>query len=195
MSDRVVDTPAGRRLNISDLTFDVPDLAPKPAPTKVRFRVDGPVPAAAEVLQSDRLREAGDTVIDPNSSKGTVSAIVTLAMPLKNALTKADTAYSISLDLGALAIDKLAMNQKLEANSLKVVADNQAIVRGDVKIAGQPASLDYRKNSDGDADVRVAATLDDAARTVSVSISDQASAGNSYQTDRQDSRQRRRQPR
>jgi len=160
-----VDTPAGRRLNISDLTFEVPDLAPKPAPTKVRFRVDGPVPAAAEVLQSERLREAGDTVIDPNSSKGTVSAIVTLAMPLKNALTKADTTYSISLDLGALAVDKLAMNQKLEANSLKVVADNQGYrVKGDVKIAGQPAALDYRKTSDGDADVRVSATLDDAAR-------------------------------
>lgn len=160
-----VDTPAGRRLGISDLTFEVPDLAPKPAPTKVRFRIDGPVPAAAEVLQSERLREAGDTVIDPNSSKGTVSAIVTLAMPLKNALTKADTTYSINLDLGALAVDKLAMNQKLEANSLKVVADNQGYrVRGDVRIGGQPAALDYRKTNDGDADVRVSATLDDAAR-------------------------------
>lgn len=160
-----VDTPAGRRLNISDLVFEVPDLAPKPAPTRVRFRLDGPVPAAAEVLQSERLREAGDTVIDPNSSKGTVSAIVTLAMPLKNALTKADTTYSVSLDLGALAIDKLAMNQKLEASSLKVVADNQGYrVKGDVKIGGQPAALDYRKNNEGDADVRVAAVLDDAAR-------------------------------
>lgn len=160
-----VDTPAGRRLSISDLTFEVPDLAPKPAPTKVRFRLDGPVPAAAEILQSDRLRDVGDTVIDPNSSKGTISAIVTLAMPLKNALTKADTTYSINLDLGALAVDKLAMNQKLEANSLKVVADNQGYrVKGDVKIGGQPAALDYRKTSDGDADVRVSATLDDAAR-------------------------------
>jgi hypothetical protein len=160
-----VDTPAGRRMNISDLLFEVPDLAPKPAPTRVRFRLDGPVPAAAEILQSDRLRDVGDTVIDPNSSKGTVSAVVTLAMPLKNALTKADTTYSVNLDLGALAVDKLAMNQKLEANSLKVVADNQGYrVKGDVKIGGQPAALDYRKNNEGDADVRVAAILDDAAR-------------------------------
>ncbi len=160
-----VDTPAGRRLNISDLLFEIPDLAPKPAPTRVRFRLDGPVPAAAEVLQSDRLRDVGDTVIDPNSSKGTVSAVVTLAMPLKNALTKADTTYSVSLDLGALAVDKLALNQKLEASNLKVVADNQGYrVKGDVKIGGQPAALDYRKTNEGDADVRVAAILDDAAR-------------------------------
>ena len=161
-----VDTPAGRRLNISDLLFEIPDLAPKPAPTRVRFRHDGPVPAAAEVLQSDRLRDVGETVIDPNSSKGTVSAIVTLAMPLKNALTKADTTYSVNLDLGALAVDKLALNQKLEANSLKIVADNQGYrVKGDVKIGGQPATLDYRKVNEGEADVRVAAVLDDAART------------------------------
>ena len=160
-----VDTPAGRRLNISDLLFEIPDLAPKPAPTRVRFRLDGPVPAAAEVLQSERLRDLGETAIDPNSSKGTISAIVTLAMPLKNALTKADTTYSVNLDLGALAVDKLAMNQKLEANNLKVVADNQGYrVKGDVKIGGQPASLDYRKANDGDADVKVAAVLDDAAR-------------------------------
>jgi hypothetical protein len=160
-----VDTPAGRRLNISDLVFEVPDLAPKPAPTRVRFRLDGPVPAAAEILQSDRLRDVGDTSIDPNSSKGTISAIVTLAMPLKNALTRADTTYSVNLDLGALAVDKLALNQKLEASSLKVMADNQGYrVKGDVKIGGQPAALDYRKNNDGDADVKVAAVLDDAAR-------------------------------
>ncbi|MCR6734524.1 MAG: DUF3971 domain-containing protein [Afipia sp.] len=160
-----VDTPAGRRLNISDLVFEVPDLAPKPAPTRVRFRLDGPVPAAAEILQSERLRDIGDTAIDPNSSKGTISAIVTLAMPLKNALTKADTTYTVNLDLGALAVDKLALNQKLEASSLKVMADNQGYrVKGDVKIGGQPAALDYRKNNDGDADVKVAAVLDDAAR-------------------------------
>ena len=160
-----VDTPAGRKLAISDFVFEVPDLAPKPAPTRVRFRLDGPVPAAAEILQSERLRDFGESLIDPNSSKGTVSAVVTLGMPLKNALTKADTTYSVNLDLGALAVDKLAMNQKLEASALKVVADNQGYrVKGDVKIGGQPAALDYRKTSEGDADVRLAAVLDDAAR-------------------------------
>lgn len=160
-----VDTPAGRKLNISDFVFEVPDLVPKPAPTKVRFRIEGPVPAAAEILQSDRLSDVSASQIDPNASKGTVAAIVSLNMPLKNALTKEDTVYSVNVDLGGLAVDKLAMNQKLEANVLKLVADNQGFrVKGDVKIGGQPAVLDYRKNSEGDADVRLAATLDDVAR-------------------------------
>ena len=57
------------------------------------------------------------------------------------------------------------MNQKLEANTLKIVANNQGYqVKGDVKINGQAASLDYRKPAEGDADVKLQATLDDASR-------------------------------
>ena len=58
-------------------------MAPKPVPAKVKFRIDGPVPAAAEILASDSLSESCGTLIDPNSSKGTVSAVVTLALPIK----------------------------------------------------------------------------------------------------------------
>lgn len=160
-----VDTAGGRKLTISDFSFEVPDLVPKDPPTNIRFRLEGPVPAAAEVLQSGRLTDVNSTPIDPNATKGTLAANVSLTIPLKNELTKEDTKYSVNVDLGALAIDKLAMNQKFEASTLKLVADNQGYrLKGDVKIGGQPAALEYRKNSDGDADVRLAATLDDAAR-------------------------------
>jgi Protein of unknown function len=159
------DTPAGRKLNISDVLFEVPDLAPKPAPARVKFRIDGPVPAAAEVLASDRLSEFSGTLVDPNSSKGTVSALVTLGLPIKRELTKADTTYAITADLGGFAADHLVMNQKLEANALKVIANNGGYqVKGDVKINGQAASLDYRKPNEGDADIKLQATLDDASR-------------------------------
>src|SRR4051794_30200097 len=159
------DTPAGRKLNISDFVFEVPDMAPKPAPAKVKFRIDGPVPAAAEILSSDRLSEFSGALIDPNSSKGTVSAVVTLGLPIKRELTKADTTYTITADLGGFAADRLVMNQKLEANALKVVANNGGYqVKGDVRINGQAASLDYRKPNEGDADVKLQATLDDASR-------------------------------
>jgi hypothetical protein len=159
------DTPAGRKLNITDFVFEVPDMAPKPAPAKVKFRIDGPVPAVAEILASDRLSEFSGTLVDPGSSKGTVSALVTLGLPIKRQLTKADTTYAITADLGGFAADRLVMNQKLEANALKVIANNGGYqVKGDVKINGQAASLDYRKPSEGDADIKLLATLDDASR-------------------------------
>ncbi len=161
----VADTPSGRKLNISDFVFEVPDMAPKPAPARVKFRIEGPVPAAAEILASDRLSEFSGTLIDPNSSKGTVSAVVTLGLPIKRELTKADTTYAITADLGGFAADRLVMNQKLEADKLKVVANNQGYqVKGEVKINGQTAALDYRKPNDGDADIKLQATLDDTSR-------------------------------
>ncbi|MBX9651092.1 MAG: DUF3971 domain-containing protein [Xanthobacteraceae bacterium] len=162
----VADTPGGRKINISDFTFEVPDMAPKPSPSKVKFRVDCPVPAAAEILASDRISDVSSgTLIDPNNSKGSISATITMAMPVKGALTKADTTYTVTADLAGFAADKLVMNQKLEANTLKVVANNAGYqVKGDVKINGQAASLDYRKANDGDADVKLQATLDDASR-------------------------------
>lgn len=166
IAQAAVDTPAGRKLTVSDLVFEIPDFVPKPPPARVRFRIDGPVPAAAEILASDRLSEfSGNTLIDPNNSKGNVSAQVSLGLPIKRELTKADTTYAINVDLTGFSAEKLVMNQKLEGNALKVAANNQGYqVRGDVKIGGQPASLDYRKQTDGDADVRLQATLDDASR-------------------------------
>ena len=135
------DTPAGRKLNISDFVFEVPDMAPKPSPAKVRFRIDGPVPAAAEILASDRLSDLGGTLIDPNASKGTVSAQVSLGLPIKRALTKADTTYAATADLTGFSADKLVMNQRLEANTLKVIANNQGH-------AGQGRRQDQRPGRD-----------------------------------------------
>ena len=161
----IADTPAGRKVTISDFVFEVPDMAPKPSPSKVKFRMDGTIAAAAEILASDRLSDVSANFIDPNASKGNVTATVMLGMPVKGVLTKADTTYSVTADLGGVSIDKLVMNQKLEANTLKVVANNNGYqVRGDVKINGQAASLDYRKPNEGDADIKLSATLDDASR-------------------------------
>ena len=39
----IADTPAGRKITISDFIFEVPDMAPKPSPSKVKFRIDGTV--------------------------------------------------------------------------------------------------------------------------------------------------------
>jgi len=158
------DTPAGRKLNFSDVVFEVPDMAPKPPPSRIRMRVDGPIAAAAEVLASDRLSDL-TTPVDPNSAKGTFQAAINLGMPVKGELSKTDTSYAVTAELNGFSADKLVMNQKLEANLLKVAANNAGYqVKGDVKINGQQAALDYRKPAEGDAEIKLQATLDDASR-------------------------------
>ena len=72
----------------------------------------------------------------------------------------------MNLDVTNFAAERLVMGQKVEAAALRVRADNQGYcIRGDVKINGIPALLEYRKPRDqSEAEVRVAATLDEAAR-------------------------------
>src|SRR3978361_75292 len=117
------------------------------------------------MLSAELLSDFAGNLVDPNSSLGKVAAQITLGLPIKRELTKADTTYTVTADLGGFSADHLVMNQKLEANTLKVIANNQGYqVRGDVKINGQQATLDYRKASEGDAGVKLQATLDDASR-------------------------------
>ena len=161
----VADTEGGRTLAISDFAFEVPDMAPKPSPSRTRFRIDGEVAAGAEVLASDRLSDLGAVMLDPASTKGSFSATVNLAMPVKGELTKADTSYSVSADLSGFSAEKLVMNQKFEANSLKIIANNDGYqVKGDVKINGLLMPLEYRKPAKGDAEVKMQTTLDEQSR-------------------------------
>ncbi|MCZ7642394.1 MAG: hypothetical protein M5U33_06240, partial [Pseudorhodoplanes sp.] len=63
--------------------------------------------------------------------------------------------------------ERMMLNQKVEAQLLKVSANAQGFqIKGDVRLNGTPAVLDYRKLRDQpDTEVRLQMTLDDAARS------------------------------
>lgn len=163
----VVEMSGGRKLTLSNGVFEIPDTHPKSPPARVRFRVDGPVQAAAELLSLERLRDHAGLPLDPATSKGNFSGQVTLGLPIMKDPPKGATSYAMTFDLAGFAADKMMMGQKVEAQALKVAATNQGYqIRGDVRINGTPATLDFRKNADAaDADIRLQATLDEAART------------------------------
>src|SRR5262249_20989050 len=138
----------------------------KAAPAKARFIPDGSLPAAAELLGMPRLPEYSGAPIEPATSRGTLTAQVTLALPLKEDLTPGSSLYTINMDVANFAAERMVMGQKVEAALLKVSANNLGHwIRGDVKINGVASALDYRKPRDGDADIRVQATLDENARS------------------------------
>ena len=85
------DLPSGRKLVMSSGLFEVPDTAPHEPPARVHFKIDGPVPAAAELLAMDRLRDASGAPFDPATTHGTMSALVALALPLKPDLPPGST--------------------------------------------------------------------------------------------------------
>ncbi|MGO9048131.1 MAG: DUF3971 domain-containing protein [Xanthobacteraceae bacterium] len=162
----MADLPSGRKLVMSNGLFEVPDTAPRQPPARVHFKLDGPVPAAAELLAMDRLRDSSGVPFDPAAVHGTMSALVALAMPLKPDLPPGSTNYAISVDATNFSADKMIMGQKVEAAALKVSANNQGFaLKGDVKIAGAPATLEYRKlRSDTEADIHIQGMLDENVR-------------------------------
>ena len=163
-----VELPSGKKLTLTDGLFEIPDTwIKKSPPARVRMRIDGPVPAAAELLASERLREFSGAPLDPATSRGTVTAQVQLAFPLDPDAPRGVTTYNITTDVTNFAVDKFVMSQKVEAQTLRITANNQGYqVKGDVRIGGTPANIDYRKQRDDpDAQFRLQTTLDDAART------------------------------
>ena len=160
-----VEVSRGRKLSITNGVFEVPDHFPKAPPAKARFRLDGSIPAAAELLAMERLRDFSGAPLDPATSRGTLTAQVTLALPLKEDLTEGSSTYSINMDVANFAAERMVLGQKVEAAVLKVNANNQGYwIRGDVKINGVPAVLDFRQPRESEAEVRAQATLDDNAR-------------------------------
>ena len=160
------DLPSGRKLVMSSGLFEVPDTAPHEPPARVRFKLDGPVPAAAELLTMDRLRDVSGAPFDPATTHGTMTAQVFLGMPLKPDLPPGSTNYSITVDATNFSAEHMIMGQRVDAAALRVSATPQGFqLKGDVKIGGTPASLEYRKaRGDSDAEISIQGMLDAAAR-------------------------------
>jgi hypothetical protein len=162
----VIQMPSGRKLAMTSGTFEVPDSSVKNPPAKARAKIDGPVAAAAELLSMDRLRDAADVTIDPATSRGNVAATVTLGLPLAGEVKSSTLSYAIAADVTNFSADHLIMSQKVEAQTLHATANNQGYqVKGDVRIGGTPAAVELRRSTDdGEPEVRLTSTLDDAAR-------------------------------
>jgi Protein of unknown function len=160
------DLPSGRKFALSSGLFDVPDTAPHAPPTHVHFKLDGPAAGVAELLAMDRLRGVSGMPLDPATTHGTISAQVVLAMPLKPELTARSTDYSITADATDFSAEHMIMGQPLDAAVLHVTATQKGFqLKGRVKIAGAPATLEYRKmRGDSDAEISIDGSLDAAAR-------------------------------
>jgi hypothetical protein len=161
-----VEVAPGRKLNIATGLFQIPDTHRQPQLAHAQFRIDGGVPAAAMLLASDALRDNAGMLLDPETSRGTIAAQVSLDMPLGHERAAGAVRYAINADLSSFTADKLLMGQRLEAALLQVMATNEGYqVKGDVKINGTPATIALsRQKREPDAALQLQATLDDAAR-------------------------------
>src|SRR6185312_8674399 len=161
-----VEVTPGRKLNIAGGLFQVPDTHPKPAPAHVNFRVDGTLPAAMALLQSDGLRDKVGLPLDPATTRGAISAEVKLDFPIGKDVPANAFTYAIAADVTNFATDRALLGQKVEAAALKAAASGNGYqITGDVRVNGTPSSVELvRRKGDTDAELHLSAKLDEAAR-------------------------------
>lgn len=161
-----IDLQSGKKLQISNATFEVADLAAKPAAARVKMRVDGAVDAAAELMGMEPLNSAAAVPLDPATLRGAIAGQVTLAWPLMPDPPKGSLTYQVDADITNFSAERLVRGLKADAAMLKFTANPQGFqVKGDVRIGNALVVADYRKpRGDADAEVRALTTLDDAAR-------------------------------
>src|SRR5580704_4383631 len=116
-----IELSPGHKFAMTNGVFEVPDTFPKAPPAKARFRLDGPVQAAAELLALERLRDFSGSPIDPASSRGTVSAQVSVGLPLKEDLPPGSSTYAVNMDVANFSAEHMVMGQKVEASTMHVV--------------------------------------------------------------------------
>ncbi|HWP26281.1 MAG TPA: DUF3971 domain-containing protein [Xanthobacteraceae bacterium] len=162
----IAEVSPGRRLVVSNAVFEVPDMDPAAPPARVRFRVDGAVAAAAELMASEKLRALSGMAIEPAASRGSMSAQVALNLPLVRDLPNEAIDYNINIDLNNFSAERMMLGKRVEAKLLRVTANNETYqIKGDVRINGTPAHLEYRRaRAQGEPELRIEATLDDATR-------------------------------
>jgi len=158
--------PSGRKLTMSEGAFNIPDTHQTPTMSQTRFRMQGTVGAAAELVAMERLRAASGAPLDPATSRGNVDARVRLSIPLLKDLSKAAIGYALNVEFTNFAADRMVMQQRVEATSLRLSADNTGYrVKGDVKIAGAPATIEYRTHKgQAEDEIRLQGVFDDATR-------------------------------
>lgn len=166
MTKAVIETKSNRRFAITDGLLEILNHAPPNPQGTIRFRFNGPADAITEVSNLEPLRSALGITFDPASTKGTVSASANIGLTFRKDLTRKDVDYTIDANLSNFSSDDVVAGHRVDGLNAKLtVTSAEVSVKGDGKIAGAPASFEYSKAADtGNANFRIAATLDDAAR-------------------------------
>ena len=162
----VVDMPSGRKLVVAGGSFEVPETQVGVAPAATKFRMEGALDAVAELMSMPPVRDTAGIPFDASTLKGNATADVAMSIPMQPKGPQDVMTYAVDAEVAGFVGERFVRGQKAEAQLLHVTASEGVLqVRGDVKIGGMPASIELRKaKGEPDAELRLTATLDEAAR-------------------------------
>ena len=160
-----LESGAGRRLTLSDGSFQVADSSIKPTPATVNLRAGGSVEAVSELLNSDAIKSYANLPLDPASLKGQIDGKLGVDLLLGAGASRADTVVRLNANVTNLSAEKLVGREKLDNANMTIALDKSGLrATGQGRLFGGPATLDFRKPASGPGEAIVNVALDDQAR-------------------------------
>ncbi len=141
-----MDVSAGHKLTLADGNLHVPDTDPKPTPAVIEAHVLGAVDVLTELLSRDALKPYANLPADGAAMKGQVDGHLTVATRFGDHVPPDETKIGVTAAASNFGIDKLIGKEGLSDATLRLDVDKTGLhAKGDGRIYGAPATLDFRK--------------------------------------------------
>ncbi|KRE03845.1 hypothetical protein ASE61_09480 [Bosea sp. Root670] len=155
----------GRKLELSEGSFAMPDYHVHRAQARIGFRSVGSMDALAALFAFPALKEFNPGKIDPAAIKGTSDLKVGITLPLADDLKPDEVVVTGTGSLASVASDTLLGTEKLDAGSFAVNLDRNGLsLRGDARVGGDKAQVELKQNGKGQGEAVLQLALDAAAR-------------------------------
>jgi hypothetical protein len=166
VTNGIIDLGRKRRLTIPEGTFDVPEHHRNPPTGIAQFRIEGTGEAVADLLSRDLLKGEAGFSLNPDTTRGNFVSSVRVEVPLKREVLRSEIRYAAEADVTNFSAENIVKGQKIENGVGKItITAAQLVAKGTGQIGGAPTAFEYTKpRGKPDAEFRIAATLDDAAR-------------------------------
>ncbi len=163
----VVEPSPGRRLALTQGSFEIADHRIQPPDSVSRFRLQGSAEAAFALLGQDAFKGAATGPTLPSGKvEGQVVANVTVKVPLTDTFRPELVDYTVDADFSGFAADNAFGEMRVERASFKVQTTPRSFtMRGQGVLGGAQANFEYRKpRPEAKPEIRLTATLDDRGR-------------------------------
>ena len=164
-STGLVQMADNRSLDASDGAFILDNYWDDNALARIDFRLTGGADGLGALLLEPRIKEIAGFSIDPATMKGKTDLRVGIGLAVHDIPAFADLPLRVSGTVNDFGVDKFFGKDRLEGADLAIAYDRgDLVVKGDGKLAGNPAAIDLHKNKQG-GQASVAFFLDEAARS------------------------------
>lgn len=159
------DLGSGRRLALSEGSFEMANTWLPRAPARIVFRSTGSVASLASLFKFPALRGFAPATLDPAIFKGSSDLRTVITLPIVDDLQPDEVIVQSTGALTNLASESLLGQDRLEQGNLSLSYDRAGLaLKGDARVGGDKAQIDLRQNRNGNGEAVLTLALDNAAR-------------------------------